>query len=77
MTESRVYTAQDKMFAIADHSFEVCAFMEVKSIGDIMKIEVAFIKVLENRNLDNIKFYQCVSQIKIGKISKRCPNIQH
>lgn len=40
--------------------------MEVKSIGNVMKI--TFIKGLENRNLDNIKFYQCISQIKIGKI---------
>lgn len=56
------------MFTIADHLFEVCAFMEVKSIENVMKIEVAFIEVLENRNLDNIKFYQCISQIKIGKI---------
>ena len=33
-----------------------------------MRSEVTFIKVLDNRNLDNIKLYQCVSQIKIGKI---------
>ena len=32
-----------------------------------MRSEVTFIKVLGNRNVDNIKFYQCVSQIKIGK----------
>lgn len=57
-----------KMFTIADHLFEVCAFMEVKSIGQVMKSEVTFIKILENRNLDNIKLYQCISQIKIGKI---------
>lgn len=42
--------------------------MEVKIIENVMKIEVTFIKGLKNRNLDNIKFYQCISQIKIGKI---------
>lgn len=63
-----VVTVQDKMFTIADHLFEACAFMEVKNIGNVTKIEVTFTKVLENKNLDNIKLYQCISQIKIGKI---------
>lgn len=55
------------MLAVADHLFEVCTFMDVKSIGSVLKIEVTVINGLENRNLDNIKFYQCISQIKIGK----------
>lgn len=49
-----------KMFALADRAFEDCAFM-CKTCNE--KAEP-----LENRNLDNIKFYQCISQIKIGKI---------
>lgn len=37
-------TVQDKLSAVAGRLFDVCAFMEVKSIGNVMKMEVAFIK---------------------------------